>query len=123
MQLRAKSLHSLRSIAQGYGIADLFSKDRDHLIQEIELKQKDMAPKPVIEIPKPEYDARLMNKPPAKKSNRELIEEILADHVMRGLHLSFDEEHWYMVNGKKTDEGTLRMPLRTVLNCANQIMK
>lgn len=123
MSLRGKSIHQLRAIAQGYGIPDLFSKDAEHLVQEIELKQGQMAPVEVISIPRPEYDARLMNKPPARLSNRELIEEILQPHVARGLHLSFDEERWYMQWGNKTDQGTLRMPLNVVLMCADKILK
>jgi hypothetical protein len=121
--LAAKSLTQLRSIAQGYQIADIFQKTNVQLIQEIELKQKQMLPKPEVVIPKPEYDARLMTKPPAKSSDQDAISDLLKTHVASGLHLSFDEERWYMKHGKKTDEGTLRMPLRTVLNCADRILR
>ena len=120
--LRGKSVHQLRSIAQGYGVADIFSKDDKQLIQAIELKQQDMIPDPVINVPQPEYDARLMTKPPAKRSDQEAIKDLLAPYVARGLKLTIDHERWYMSNDKRTDEGTLRMPLRVVLRCAERIM-
>ena len=122
--LASKSIHDLRSIAQSFGVADIFSKSKEHLIQAIELKQAKLVPEPPIVIPKPEYDARLMTKPPSKSSTQDDVVELLAEHVARGLHLSFPEpERWHMQWGKKEDTGTLRMPLRVVLSCANQIMK
>lgn len=120
--LRKKTIHQLRAIAQGYGIPDIFSKTDIQLIQAIELKQGEMVPDKLPPIPPPEYDARLMLKPPAKKSSQRDIQELLAPHVARGLHLSFDEERWYMKYDKRTDEGTLRMPLRVVLGCANKVI-
>lgn len=123
MTLRKKSLTDLRAIAQSYSIPDMFQKTDIQLIQAIEDKQTEMLPKAVIEIPKPEYDARLMDKPPARLSDRGLVEELLAPHVSKGLHLSFDEERWYIKFGKKTDEGSLRMPARSILNCANNVLK
>jgi hypothetical protein len=121
--LRKKSLTDLRSIAQSYSIPDIFQKTDVQLIQAIELKQQEMLPKHVIEIPKPDYDARLMDKPPARISNRAMVEEALKGHVERGLHVSFDPERWYFKYGKKTDEGTLRMPLRTIVGCADKVLK
>lgn len=121
--LRKKSITDLRAIAQGYGIPDIFKKTDIQLIQAIELKQKDMTPEPEASIPQPQYDARLMDKPPAKKSDRQLIRELLQNHLNAGLHLSFTDEEWHMKHGKKSDSGTIRMPLRTVLNCANNVMK
>lgn len=121
--LQKKSLTELRGMAQAFGIPDLFQKDKFQLIQAIELKQQGMAPAPKIEIPKPEYDARLMTKAPSRKSSQPEIESLLIPHVNRGMHLKFDEERWYMSFGKKTDEGTIRMPLRTVLHCANKVME
>lgn len=121
--LHKKTIHELRAIAQGYGIPDLFAKTDIQLTQAIELKQQEMVPDKPEPIPPPQYDARLMMKPPAKRSSQKDIEELLAPHVARGLHLHFDEERWYMQFDKRTDEGTLRMPLRTVLTCAGKIMK
>lgn len=123
MSLQGKTLTQLRGIAQSYGISDIFQKDQRHLIQAIELKQTDLQPKPKIEIPKPEYDARLMSRPPSRKSDRAQIEELLAPYVARGLRLSFSDEQWFMACGKKTDEGTIRMPLKIVLRCAERILE
>lgn len=120
-----KSLVELRGIAQSYNIPDIFQKTPIQLIQEIELKQEAAIPVPQVEVPKPEYDARLMTKPPSKKSVREEADALLAPYIARGLRFTVDEneERWQMVHGKKTDEGTMRMPLRTLLYCARKIME
>lgn len=123
MSLKNKTIHEIRAIAQGFGIPDLFSKDKDQLLQAISLKQDAMIPEPPIHIPAPQYDARLMTKPPSKKSAQEEVMELLAPHLANGLRIEFDgEEQWSMGFGKKTDAGTLRMPLRHVLMCANKLM-
>lgn len=95
------------------------------LLQAIELKQDAMSKPPKPELPpKPEYDARLMTKPPAKLSHEQAIRSLLEDHVEKGLRLSFpDPERWEMAYGKKTDCGNMRMPLRVVLKCAEAIMR
>lgn len=121
--LQNKSITELRGIAQSFGVADIFQKDKTQLVQAIEMKQAGIAPAPKIEIDKPVYDARLMTKAPSRRSSREEVEELLQPYVARGLNLSFDEERWYMSCGKKTDEGTLRMPLRVVMNCADKVMR
>lgn len=120
--LRKKSIHDLRVMAQAFGIADVFSKDQIHLIQEIELKHKPMQPKAELP-PLPVYDSRLMTKPPAKKSSVMELTELLTPYIERGLKIGFDEnaEHWFMRLGQRTDEGTMRMPLRSVLNCARRM--
>lgn len=122
--LHKKSIHDLRAIAQSYAIPDIFAKTQAQLIQAIELKQQDMVPKVDNTIMRPEYDARLMTKPPARLSNQATIMEILDEHIKRGLHITFPEpERWHMQWGKKEDTGTIRMPLRTVLKCAENIMR
>lgn len=118
-----KSLHQLRGIAQSFGIKDIFSKTESQLKQEIELKQVALVAPPAPDVPKPPYDARLMTKPPAKKSDQALLEEYLEPYIKRGLHVRFDEERWYFQYDKKTDEGTLRMPPRVVLQCADKILR
>lgn len=122
MTLRNKSVHQLRAIAQGYSIPDIFSMDDKQLIQAIELKQQDMIPAPTIAIPQPAYDARLMTKPPSRLSDEEQVRDVLTPHIAAGLRVTFDPERWYMQWDKRTDEGTLRMPLRVVLRCAEKIM-
>lgn len=118
-----KSLTELRGIAQSFSIGDIFQKDKPQLIQAIELKQQALIPAPKIEISKPEYDARLMTRPPSKRSTQQDIEELLAPYIAKGLRISFDDERWYMSYGKRTDEGTLRMPLKIVLKCAEKILE
>ncbi len=121
--LVSKSIVELRGIAQSLSISDVFQKDKIQLLQAIEMKQQSLIPAPKIEIPKPEYDARLMTKPPSRKSDQQEIEKIIAPYVARGLKISFDDERWYMSFGKKTDEGTIRMPLRIVLRCAEKVLE
>lgn len=122
--LLKKSLHELRSIAQGYGVTDVFSKTDNELRQAISLKQQEMAPKPVIEPVKPEYDARLMKRPPAKLCTQESLSSLLAPHIERGMHLTFPSpEEWHMRWGKREDTGTMRQPPRNVLECANRLMR
>jgi len=123
MRLKGKSITELRGMAQSFGVQDIFTKTDLQLIQAIEMKQEAMQPVAPIVIPKPEYDARLMTKPPSRKSNQEEIEALLTEHVARGLKLSFSEEQWFMHMGKKSDEGTIRMPLKTVLHCANEMLR
>lgn len=122
--LAQKSLTELRGIAQSLGVGDVFRMDRPHLMQAIELKQSALSPVVKHEPVMPQYDARLMTKPPARKSGVKEIRELLEDHVARGLVLSFNEneERWMMKIGDRTDEGTIRMPLRVVLHCANKLM-
>jgi len=120
--LRDKSLTDLRSIAQGYGIADIFAKDKVQLLQAIELKQQSMIPEAKITVVQPEYDARLMTKTPARKSDQAIIEEVLAPYVAKGLRLNFTEETWSMSFDKRNDSGTLRMPPRILLKCAERVL-
>lgn len=121
--LRNKSLTELRGMAQSFGIADLFSMDAAQLAQAIELRQQDLVPPKPEPIDRPVYDARLMDKPPARKSDREMLEEYLAPYVARGVVLTFDEENWYMRLGIKSDQGTLRMRPATAIRCAERLLK
>lgn len=122
-ELRNKSIHDLRVIAQSFGVTDIFEKDAIHLAQEIELKQQRLIPPPPVIIPKPEYDARLMTKPPARRSTTIAATELLAPYIQRGLKLSFTEETWSMAFGTKNDCGSLRMPLRNMIICAQKVMQ
>lgn len=125
MSLKDKSIVELRGIAQSFEVPDIFQKDQLQLIQAIEMKQKAMIPAPKIEIPKPEYDARLMEKPPSKKSHSYEANELLAPYIARGLKFSVidNDERWQMSFGKRTDEGTMRMPLKILLRCADKVME
>ena len=121
-ELRKKSIHDLRVIAQSFGIADIFEKTANILSQEIELKQQKIV-KPVIELPsEPEYDVRLMTAKPYAKASMDSAIEILEPYIKMGLKLKFDEEHWYMDYQTRNDMGTIRMPLRHMLRAAQRLM-
>lgn len=109
-------------MAQSFGIPDIFEKDAIQLAQAIEIKQQIMAPAIATLPPKPEYDARLMDKPPSKRANMTDILDMLEPYIIRGLKLTFDEEHWFMASGIKNDTGTIRMPLKHILDCARRVI-
>lgn len=111
-------------MAQAFGVHDIFEKDAVHLIQEIELKHKPVqavAPLP----PLPVYDARLMTKPPSKRSKPEDVVTLMEPYIKSGLKLEIDDnvETWTMRYLDRVDTGTMRMPMRTFLNCARKIMQ
>jgi hypothetical protein len=120
-----KSIPELRAIAEGYGIPDLFSKDKAELLQAIRGKQQASIPVPEFVEPKQnDYDSRLMTKRPAKETTKEMAIELLADHVAQGLELTFPEpDRWSMRYKDRNDSGTMRMPPRTMIYCANKLMK
>lgn len=121
--LENKSITDLRSIAQSFGIPNIFQKDITQLKQLISQKQLDMLPKPRFDVPMPAYDARLMTAPPNKTGDKQEIESILTPYIARGLLVTFDDERIYFRCGKKTDEMTLRAPLRHVLRVAKVVME
>lgn len=121
--LQGKTLIQLRGIAQSFGVKDIFTMDEAHLKQAIELRQVEIQPPPRVEIPKPAYDARLMTRPPNKKSSADEAMQLLQPYIERGLNVSFTEEQWFMSLGKKNDQGTLRMPLRHLLRCADKMFE
>jgi len=122
--IQSKSITELRAIAQGYGVDDIFKKDQTQLLDAIRQKQTNMQPEPEIVIPKPEYDARLMSRPPAKNINNDWALELMQPYIARGLTFSIDEngERWSMKCGKKNDEGTMRMKPMTLLQCADRVI-
>lgn len=121
--LASKSLTELRSIAQSFDIPDIFSKDQLQLAQAIEMKQQNMLPPPVVEVSKPEYDARLLTKPPAKKTDEQLLREYGAPYESRGIKITYDDECWYAVFGKRNDQGTLRMPPKVFIRCLDRLLE
>ncbi len=122
--LRDRSIHELRGMAQAFGVNDIFEKDATHLIQEIELKQQSLAPPKQPLPPLPQYDARLMTKPPSKRSVPDEAVTLLEPYITRGLRFTIDDnaETWSMVFGKVTDSGTMRMPMRHLLEAARRVM-
>ena len=122
-ELLKKSVHDLRIMAQAFGVTDIFEKDQKHLIQDIELKQMNAVAPPLELPPRPQYDGRLMTASPSQISSPEEIVDLLEPHIKMGLHLSFQEEHWFMRFSKREDSGTLRQPLRNILICAEKLMR
>lgn len=122
-ELLKKSVHDLRIMAQAFGVTDIFEKDQKRLIQDIELKQQLAVPPPIKLPPIPPYDGRLMSVRPAAVSSPMELTELLEPHIKLGLNLSFKDEHWFMRFGKREDSGTLRQPLRSILTCAEKVMR
>lgn len=124
MSLHGTPLYKLRAIAQGYGIPDIFQKTDIQLRQAIELKQNEVVPKVVQVQAVVSYDARLMTKPPSKRSAKHELLVLLQPLVDRGLVITFpNEEEWHMKWAKREDTGTMRQPLRNILECANRLVK
>lgn len=120
-ELLKKSIHDLRIMAQVYGLADIFSKDAKHLAQEIDAKLE----VPTVKVTLPErneYDARLLTQPPNMRTDMDGITDVLKPFIEIGLKLSFEHEHWVMQWGKRNDTGTIRMPLRHIVACAERLM-
>lgn len=122
-ELLKKSVHDLRIMAQAFGVTDIFEKDQKRLIQDIELKQVANIVPPLELPPRPPYDGRLMTEVPSLTSSPLELTELLEPHIMLGLKLSFQDEHWFMHYGKREDSGTLRQPLRNILMCAEKLMR
>lgn len=123
MTLDKKSLTELRAIYQSFGTGDLdMSLDKPRLMQEIERKKREIyvRPEPMV---KP-LDGRLAFESPACLSSKDDALDVLKPYIERGLKVTFpDDDHWAMSIDKKTDEGTLRMPLRVVELCARRLMQ
>lgn len=121
--LLKKSLHDLRVMAQAFGVENIFEKDAIHLAQEIEdkhiLAAQELKQDPP---PIPQYDARLMTAEPSSRGDMQEIIDLLEPYIKMGLKLSFSEESWEMHSGKKMDTGSIRMPLRHILNCARNVV-
>lgn len=121
--LQKKTIHELRAIAEGMGVSGVFSKDKLQLVQAIEFKQHEVFKKKENPPPRPEYDARLMQRPPSKATSQDEILKILDPHTQKGLKVTFpDPETWHMIHGKREDTGSVRIPLRTILGCAEKVM-
>lgn len=122
--LDEKSLTELRAIAQGCGAQFDFSTSKPHLLQAIRQRSIDIIPKPIEEKPVIENPDLLRNLPPAKNLKPDAVIDMLKPYITKGLRLSFPTQlTWKMEAGKKVDTGTLRMPLRILVRCAEQVMK
>lgn len=120
--LNSKSITELRTIATGLGVGDIFAKTAIQLIHDIEIKHRGLIPQEKIEVPVSPYDARLMTQTPGEMCNKESLMELLEPFIRRGLKVVLGDETWKFSFGKKMDTGTLRMPLRTALRKAQDVL-
>jgi len=120
-----KSIHQLRAIAEGYGIPNIFSKQKHELVQAIELCQKAQLPdQKITPPPRREYDTRIMSRRPANSFSKEDALDVLEPYFVYGLKIEFpDPDRWHMTLKGKEDTGTMRMPLRVLLDCADRLLK
>lgn len=123
--LEGKTIHELRSIAEGYNIPDVFSKDVGGLIKAITVKQLSLVKQPKIDPPhRPEYDSSIMLKRPSKVTEQARALELLKGHIDRGLEITFPQpDQWHMRYKSREDTGSLRIPPRVILNCADDLLK
>lgn len=118
MKLLNQSIHKLRSIAQGYGIHNLFGMDKNSLVQAIELKQHKMFPVDQV-TPKVQF----IYATPDRPMNKDGIKELLEAHIEKGLNLSFpDADSWQMSFRNKEDAGSMTMPVWSIVACAERLM-
>lgn len=120
----SKSIVELRGIAQAIGAKFSFSDDAKALQKAIDKKLEERIPKPPqLEELKPE-DQRLRTRTPARGMTQKALDEALQDQKKRGLKLYFPtSDTWQMSFNKKVDSGTLRMPLRVIVSCAEEVLK
>lgn len=119
-----KTIHELRAIAQSKGIKFSFSDDVLALSQKISLVNEAMKPIERVEIPRPEYDSKLRNKPPGKMCTQEDMLSRLQPYITRGLMVTFPyPEIWKMKCGMKEDTGNMRMPPKVMLDAADRLMR
>jgi hypothetical protein len=122
--LETKSLTELRGMYSAMGGNVSFSDSKTTLITKIGLRISDRMPKvEPIQTAVPS-DQRLRTVAPARNMTQEQVAEALKPFTDAGLILSFPEhDSWQMTFGKKTDSGSLRVPLRVIVGCARSVMK
>lgn len=124
MSLKDKSIIELRSIAQGLGITIQFSDGKEELVRKIDNGlDKQLPPSPSLP-PNVPTDMTLRTRPPSKNVTQVAIMDKMTPLIARGLKVTFPcEDQWHFAFGKRSDSGTLRMPMRVVIECANNVMK
>lgn len=100
-----------------------FSDDMNALRQKISLKQTDMLPPPVLPVVPVPDDQRMRTLPPSKVSSEALIRTMLEPYIARGLHVSFENNHFHFRYKDRTDTGTLRQPPRVIIGCAARLFQ
>lgn len=123
-QLEDRSLTELRAMAQAMNAIFSFADDKNALIKIIRDCMEAKVPKPRIPDPVQPADTRLLIRPPRYVSTEAEIVEILLPFTLKGLIIRFPaEDQWMMTYQKREDSGTLRMPLRDVVECARRMMR
>ena len=115
--LNEKTLTELRTIAQGLGVEEIFSKSTAHLMQDIEKKHGELIPKEKIVIP---VEYRTL--PTGEIVDKAQLMELLEPYIKRGLKVVISDETWRFSRGNKNDSGTLRMPIRIALKKAAEVL-
>lgn len=118
-----QSLTNLRGLAQSMGVKWSFSDDMNALKQKISLKQADMLPPPVMPVVPVPDDQRMRTLPPSKVSNETMVKKMLEPYIARGLHVSFENNHFFFRYKERTDCGTLRQPPRVIIKCAARLFE
>lgn len=118
-----QSLTQLRGLAQSMGVKWSFADDAAALKQKIALRQTDMLPPPAAPIIPVPDDQRMRTLPPSKVSNEEMVRAMLQPFIARGLHVSFENNHFFFRYGERTDTGTLRQPPRAIMGCAVRLFQ
>lgn len=120
MSLANKTITELRGIAMALSVPDVFSKDKAHLVQEIQARQESATRNESKREVQQTYVINSRGK--EQCCDAEALEKILQPLKDRGLHTRYDEDRWYFRCGQKSDEGTLMMPMLTAVRCAEKIM-
>lgn len=117
--MKDKSVTELREIALSLGVGDVFSLTTPQLMQEIELKHKELIPTKEV-VPEPVYIKANMDSPEWTES--ELL-SALQPYIERGLKVSFKDGMWRFSHGIKNDTGNMRMPMKIAIKKAVEILK
>lgn len=120
----AKTIVELRAMAHALGCKFTFADNEAMLRRKIDEAVQKKAPPAATYDPVTAPDWRLTTRPPARWCDQDMIKEALSGHIERGMRLSFPTpETWRMAFDKREDTGSIRMPLRVVVKCADQILK
>lgn len=124
MTLELRSIHELRGMVSAMGGRLDFGDDKKKLAAKIKSMLDAQLPQPQVMIPDMPEDMRLRIVPPARNLPRDQVIAALSEYTERGMRLSFPRpDQWRMEFMKKHDTGTMRMPLRVIVGCAQQVME
>lgn len=121
MSLDKKSITELRNIAQGLGVADIFSKSRAHLLQDITIKSAAMASHDTSTQARTEYIV-VQDKHGVADDASDVLMQALKPLIDRGLRVRISDGMWHYSCAGRTDSGTLTMPIRVALKKAHEIL-